>query len=425
MARVIEPTNPKIWLLNFPQPAVIKNLSESVILDISPTYAPYEDDSGRLLLEYDAVVWRTPAPMGDNFERTRQLHLFLKNGSKIFVFFLCSYKSSSDQISTSTLGVVRELLRGQDSGFETAVKFNKKGSQFMLTSEGEISPFREFLEYEQQNWFLSVQERPSLVPLAVNAENEAVAFSLAKFPNHSFFLPMPMNVPHANIFVQNLLEAINRSTFKVDSVPTWTDKFSLPGIKEKTEEINNADFEISKIEKKIATHKYELDQLTWIRDTLLSGTGKNLENAIEKVLSEIGYNPIPGPTGQEDFTFEHDGKHFLLEVKGVTSSANEGHIKQLHAKQSQFINEHKIEIKGVLIINPWRQHEPSERQNKDRVIFPEPMMKLVKIYRSCLLTTLQLLAIYRLHLEGQFNRDKLSKEIENTVGLLKGYSLEN
>jgi len=424
LARKIEPTKPLVMLLNFPEPSAIKELRESASWDESPNYAPY-GASSRFLPEYDAVVWRTPNPIISIGEMNRQLDLFLMDGSKIFIFFICPYACQSGSLDNSTLGIVKYLLKSLDSGFEMALKFNKKGRNLVLTSEGQVSPFREFLEYESQQWFLSIQKRPWLVPLAIDSENESVAFSLANSPNHAFFLPPPVNTAHAKIFLQNLLESINRSTFKVDPVPTWTDKFSLPGIKEKTEEIYNAKFEISKIKEKVVTHKSELDQLKWKRDTLLSGTGKNLENAIEKVLSEIGYNPIPGPAGQEDFTFEHDGKHFLLEVKGVTSSANEGHIKQLHAKQSQFINEHKIDIKGVLIINPWRQYEPSQRHNKDRVVFPEPMMDLVKIYRFCLMTTLQLLAIYRLHLEHKLDLDQFSKDMDNTIGPLKGYSLEN
>jgi hypothetical protein len=145
--------------------------------------------------------------------------------------------------------------------------------------------------------------------------------------------------------------------------------------------------------------------------------------AVSDVLDALGYDPKPGPKAQQDVTFSHGAHHFLAEIKGVTSSASESHIKQLHAKQTLYVEQNEIDVKGVLIINAYRQYEPAEREAEGRVIFPHAIMKLVEIWRFCMMTTTQLYQIYRLLLEGQLDTEKLAHDIHNTVGPLHGYNL--
>ena len=286
-----------------------------------------------------------------------------------------------------------------------------------------MSPFREYLEHRPQQWFVSFQKQQWLVPLAVNAEGEAVAFSLADRRHQSYFLPAPVTGPHTRIFLENLLEAISRSSHVTEPAPSWTEIFQLPGIKDLKEKIEKMKSEVSTLEEKVSAYQSDLDRLTWIRNTLLSSDGKNLEEAVKVVLEAVGYHPVPGPKGQQDLTFEHKGTHFLAEVKGATSSASEDHIKQLQAKKTLYIEENKKDVKGVLIINAWRQYEPGQRENGGRVIFPAAIMPLVEIWNFSLITTTQLLEIYRRHLEGSLDRERLAKEIYDVVGPLKGYEM--
>jgi hypothetical protein len=418
---------PHIWLFNLFSGVgggVPPEIEEGSNWDLSSNYKSYEGGSGRLLLEYDAVVWRTPEVIAIEHERNRQLQSFLEEGSKVFVFLLDRYTPGSG-IRNSPLGIVSELLSSQYGSIEHVIRNYRQGQRFMPTSQGQVSPFRAYLESSPQRWNIAFEPGEWLVPLAVNTEGDAVAFCLSRFRNRAYFLPAPTHREQVTIFLQNLLEALNRSLATEEPAPSWTNEFPIPGMENLQKQIERASLELSELQAQISTYKEKLDELVRIRNTLLFGDGRNLEQAVNCVLAAIGYNPIPGPVGQQDLTFEHEGKHFLAEVKGSTSSASETHIKQLNSKKTQFIEDQRIDVKGVLIINPWRQHEPAERENKERLIFPEQIMALVNIWKFSLMTTMQLLQIYRLHLEGKLDSHKLASDIYDSVGPLKGYELIN
>ena len=142
------------------------------------------------------------------------------------------------------------------------------------------------------------------------------------------------------------------------------------------------------------------------------------------MLEEIGFNPIEGPIGKHDIVFNYKDKKLLAEIKGSTSSASESHIKQLHAKKTEYESKEKKKVKSILIINPWRQYEPDERENKDRTIYPDALLSLVKIWEISMLTTMQLLEIYNLYLKKKLNKAKLTDTLFNTIGPVIGYVLK-
>jgi hypothetical protein len=410
---------PRVWFVGFPYPASFSGMEKQLDLDRSPNYRTHTDNSGSLLLEYDAVVWNFTEPLIGDIERDRQLELFLKE-KKILVYFLNPQRTVPGH--NSLLGPVWPILEKEDSGVTSSIVTSNHGRQILLTSYGLVSPFRDYLEHFSR-WFVAFKTRTWLVPLALNASDEAVAFSLTKYQRNTFFLPPPLDLPYARIFLDSLIEALGTILGSSEPSPTWTQRFALPGMKEIDAEIQSQIRKISDIEKQKSDSESKLDHLTWIRNTLLSSDGKDLEKAVNYVLTELRYHPAEGPLGLHDLTFEYNDNHFLAEVKGTTGSASEEHVRQLNAMKTRYVEENKKDTKGVLFINAWRQFEPDKRETEGRVIFPYPMMKLVEIWKFCLITTAQLLQIYRLHLQGSLNVEKLAKEINATVGPLKGYAL--
>lgn len=412
---------PRIWLLGFPFSPAYTEFGNNFDLDLSANYRTLTQGSGSLLLEYAAIVWNFTEPVQGESERDRQVEHFLKEG-KILVYLLNEHRTVPGP--NSVLGPVWSLLQKEDSGVESAILLRNRGRQSSLPSHGLVSPFRGYLESPHE-WRLAFARCEWLLPLALNASQEVVGFSLAKYPSNTFFLPPPHTLQHARLFVRSLVEAIRRTVVLSEPSPTWVEQFLLPGMIELNTEIESYGHDISAIEVKRQGARSRLDELTWVRNTLLSADGKNLEKAVQHVLEQIGYNPLVGPLGHHDLTFEYKAQHFLAEVKGATSSASEEHIRQLNAMRTRYIEEKKTDTKGVLIINPWRQFEPEKRESDGRVIFPSSMMTLVEIWKFCLITTIQLLQIYRLHLQGALNPEKLADEIHRTVGPLKGYDLNS
>lgn len=412
---------PLIWIYNLiPPNDIIPDLIESMEFNTSSDYYTYNKDSAGIMSEYDAVAWRSNNIMPEDINRSEQLISFLEKKSGIFIFLFDKFKIKG---ANSTLSIIETLLIKEFNKCLTDIIKEKIGKKFLITSAGSISPFREYLEYKPQKSYLSFDNFTNLTPLAVNVDKEPIAFSLKKREFYFYFLPSPVNVGHQKIFYQNLFEAISRIGDISEVVPSWTAKYNLPEIKKEQKKLDQLQVKISSLQDEISIHQKKLNQLIWLRDTLLARDGKNLEKAIDYVLKSIGINSIPGPACQEDITFNFKDKYFLAEIKGSTSSASEAHIKQLHAKLTMFQEREKIETKGVLIINPWRQYPPNDRENKERKIYPDPIMSLVKIWRFSLVTTLQIFEVYKLHLQEKLNLDKFINDLYHTIGPLENYKL--
>lgn len=414
---------PSIWLYDVVDSLLGINveLKARADLNIVANYYTYEANSAGIMSEFDAVVWRTQDPLEADQARTNQLLSFLMRESGIFVFFLDKYQQKGSS-SESTISVVRDLLLKNCPDSVYAARISRK---FLITNEGKVSPFREYFEYEPQKSFLTFLKSESISPLVINVDGDPIAFSLIKYKNYTYFLPPPINGEHLILFIKNLLEAINRYRETPEGVPTWTKNFAIPGFNEKKEKLNGIREKISKLEEKADKYQGKLNNLTWLRDTLLARDGRNLENAVKFVLESIKFNPIPGPAGQEDIVFKFGQMLFLAEIKGSTSSSSEGHIKQLNSKLTMYQEREQVDMKGVLIINAWRQYQPSERENKDRTVFPDAIMKLVNIWEFVLVTSLQILEIYCLYLQEKLDRKKLANELYNTIGPIKNYELRS
>lgn len=412
-------TKPRIWLLGseFYVAEEILNIADIEEGD----YEPYATESADLMSEYQGVVWKTPSPVKPNGERHKQLNTFLERDEGILVFFLNLYVGDN---SVSTLSVVSNLWVNKIGQIQETILFNRKGLKYDITKEGQISPFREYLEIPPTQWFIALKQTDKIIPLALNADNQAIAFSLKEYPHTSFFLPPPKDSNHQDLLLKELIEAISSIRDFNEDVPNWVSNYKILKMNKLKSIIDESENKIQKISIKVKKVKTKFSHLEQIRNILLIGDGKALEKVVNQVLKEIGFNPIEGPVGKHDIIFSYEDKKFLAETKGSTSSTSEKNIKQLQAKKTEYEAQEKEKVKGTLIINPWRQYLPDERENKDRTIYPDALMSLVNIWEISMLTTMQLLEIYKLHLEKKLDKKKLAETWFNTVGPVKGYDLK-
>src|SRR6266571_3021935 len=125
--------NLRIWLLNvIDEPSELEDLRSRATWDWRSAYKSGDDKSAPLLLEYDAVVWKTsPQALQVDAERNRQLDAFLKRGSKVFVYLL-------DQ--AAPVDIVSSLLFASQP--RLSKRSNKAGRHLELTPEGQLSPLR-------------------------------------------------------------------------------------------------------------------------------------------------------------------------------------------------------------------------------------------------------------------------------------------
>jgi hypothetical protein len=144
----------RIWLFDIISRDKLGGLILQAQWDCYSAYKCREFNSAPLMLEYDAVVWRTPMPVVQDVERNRQLEVFLANDSKLFVFLVEPYATGNNG---STISVVEALLHGQDSKFMSRMHVHKTGRNLVLTPDGQLSPFREYLEHKSSQWHVAFE----------------------------------------------------------------------------------------------------------------------------------------------------------------------------------------------------------------------------------------------------------------------------
>ena len=83
---------------------------------------------------------------------------------------------------------------------------------------------------------------------------------------------------------------------------------------------------------------------------------------------------------------------------------------------------HEVEPKGVLVSCTWANRPPSERNEPD---YTEALAEFAQKKNLALMTTMQLLCMYRDVEMGKANGDEIRKRIIETNGRLPGFSLEN
>ena len=147
---------------------------------------------------------------------------------------------------------------------------------------------------------------------------------------------------------------------------------------------------------------------------LLYETGVNLENLVIDAFREMGIKVRKLPEGSyADFEFQiSEDLIGICEVKGLTGSANIRHLRQL---LQYFIEQRDIEkrnVKGIFIVNHFRNKNPKERDKP----LTNDAEELVKKYGFVVLTTVDLYNYITKFLENKLSKeDFLSKFYSNPM----------
>jgi len=316
-----------------------------------------------------------------------------------------------------SLSIVKNIIAKNPAMF---FDNSNRGYEVKVLPEAQLTSFFDYLGSKDYQWNISVkkEDTDSIIPLAVNLDNEAIAFTVKQFPHRIYFLPYIVTA-HAE-FCNAVYDAIVHLNSKLENIPEWVSAYTLPTLNDKNktiEEINNSIIKLEGQKEKVTKEKNYLEQ---IRNVLFCGSGVVLQNTVKEVLKCIGIDAKDGKNNREDITFVWEKKHFVSEVKGLSKSAGEKDVSQLVSKKIQYEEENLIQAKGILIVNAWKD-KPLEQRNTSNVqIFPEQMMKLTQLRKVALLTTQQLFVAYCQKLENRFDINSFVAQIDSTIGKFEG-----
>ena len=145
---------------------------------------------------------------------------------------------------------------------------------------------------------------------------------------------------------------------------------------------------MTKVTSELETKQREFTELKEIRDVLLNGQGKLLEQVSCQVFNEMGIAFVEGPEAKDDLILKVGNETTLVcEVKGTNSSAAGAHATQLNKWCDRVFDEEKHFPKGSLVINAFREADLIER---NEAVYPSEMLEYSRKKEFCLMTTVQL-----------------------------------
>ncbi|MFI6084587.1 hypothetical protein ACIBBB_27045 [Streptomyces sp. NPDC051217] len=203
-----------------------------------------------------------------------------------------------------------------------------------------------------------------------------------------------------------------------DVAPPWLQRFQF-------QEERRSALTLSEIKGKMAQLASEMEELEntqriareWKR--LVYSQGTPLEQQAIAAFRLLGFDAHPGPEGRADIIMTRNECRAAVEVKGLSKSAGERNAAQLEKWVSGEIAEGTPKVKGILVVNAWRDLAPDLRTEP---AFPAQMISFSERREHCLISGIQLLAMVRHCMENPDQADSIAQKIIQTVGVLSGWN---
>ena len=261
----------------------------------------------------------------------------------------------------------------------------------------------------------------SIIPIAENKSKKMIAgtvklggllkewgkreFPLEKGGIH--LLPPPTKCD-AFQAIEVILDLIYGKEGKI--VPPWREKIEVPKVIEIQQEIDKKITDIRGIQQEIAQLRSQMGEWDSYRD-LLTTTGYELENIVQRTLSDIG---IKTEKKQKGFPTDLICKEVAVEITGTKGRIGVSSEKVSQTGRFKEVY-HKAE-KIILIANTHMNLSPKNREGK--MDFSPEVKKYFESLSVCCLTTMSLFQLWKDIITGKKNRKDVKKKILTKNGEL-------
>jgi len=205
------------------------------------------------------------------------------------------------------------------------------------------------------------------------------------------------------------------------TVPDWCKRYFADELKGLDKELDELNDQIRKYQDKIKDIEGQASLTKGIRNTLLVSEGDELIDACKKVLGLIGWKVTQSDEDKNELLLEGDDKKVTIaRIIWTNTNAERSHLGQLSISQTRYWCEKGQEPKGVLIVSKVSDKAPTTLAEESDEDFTDFASKK----NVCLMSTLQLLSLYRESALKNTKSDELREAIYESKGWLKGYKLE-
>ncbi|MCW6655073.1 hypothetical protein NHG26_06445 [Aerococcaceae bacterium NML201296] len=207
---------------------------------------------------------------------------------------------------------------------------------------------------------------------------------------------------------------------KIENKPQWMEGIQMFDDVEQIKKIESSQNVIEKMNTEINQSKIILSDNDRLKSILFTQSDSLVEVVFEILEEMLGCDLSKFEDKRnEDFLFDLGGKHFIGEIKGVTSNVRSEHVSQLDVHLNSFKDDHQnieeSDIYSILIINHQRNKPLSDRQP-----VCDAQIKLSKRNGSLIVETITLLKLLEKYRNKEYSRDKVIELLTNKkVGILE------
>ena len=233
-------------------------------------------------------------------------------------------------------------------------------------------------------------------------------------------LPEPIATHQASANAKDLMEKIEE--ISKPAVPEWCTNYSFHDLDKLREKLFALNEQIRLTQTNIGEVEGRIKSMEELKNSLLSADEDDLLVACTKVFEKIGWAVKPADANKSELWLT-DGPPTaaIARVVRTASQVKRADLAQLAESVITYWGEHESEPKGVLIASTWVNRPPSERNEPD---YTEALSEFAEKKHLCLMTTWQLLCIYRDVEGGYISAEDLKASILSTSGVLPGFVLE-
>jgi len=219
----------------------------------------------------------------------------------------------------------------------------------------------------------------------------------------------------------NLDDAMTQRAGATD-VPDWTKRYFSDEIAKLNTELDELNEQVKLAQQKIRDVETRVALTKGVRNTLLTTTGDELVEACGKVLGLVGWKVTIAADDKHELRLEVDDKHVCIaRVIWTTTQAERSHLGQLSISQTRYWCEKGTEPKGILIVSKISDQPPTGGGSS---VEEMELAEYAAKKNVCLMTTMQLLSLYKEVALDDAKPDALRTAIVSANGWLSGHDLE-
>jgi len=207
------------------------------------------------------------------------------------------------------------------------------------------------------------------------------------------------------------------------TVPDWCKRYFGTELNQLSKELGELNEQVRLAQQKIKDVEGRVALTKGLRNTLLTAQGEELVEACGKVLTMLGWKVKVSDEDKHELRLDtNDEKGIsIARIVWTETQADRTHLGQLSISQTRFWCEQGVEPKGILVVSKAGDTSPPTLSQTDR---DSELAEYATKKNVCLMTTLQLLSVYKDIALGEGNAEKVRGIILDSSGWLSGYNLE-